>query len=959
MNMKSPLTEITRCFGFAQKLVGRSLTLTIVLATISWSVAWTQHSGPFHLKGTVVDSSDVPLISATVVLLNATDSVLVGFTTTDEHGAFELKRQPAGDFLLQLSYIGYATQYQKVKLGTSPVVDVGTIKLSEEQQLLKEVEVKADRIPLRIKKDTLEFDAGAFKTQPTDVVEDLLKKLPGVEVGRDGSIRAQGEQVQRVTVDGKEFFGNDPKIASKNLPADAVDKVQIYNKKSDQAEFSGIDDGQREKTINLELKEDKKKGYFGNTHLGGGTDGRYAGKASINRFSPKQQLSFIGMGNNTNEQGFSFNDYLNFMGGLQAMMGGGGGAVRLELNSEEMGLPINAFGGVDGFTTTWAGGLNFNNEFGKKTELNGSYFFNRMDNEIDRTLKRDNFLADKTFTTLQNSLQNSLNTNHRLNFTLDHQLDEKQSVKLRSNFTYNESDFESLSNVQNLTDTTLENTSNQLNNYGGNNLGVNSSLLYRRKFDKKGRTFSTSLNFSLRDDEKMGDLETSNDYYEKGGNLLRRDTILQDNQQENSQNSYGLRLSYTEPIGKKKYLEFNYLYQKNTDEVDREVYDRQGPSDADRIFNEDLSNRYNSGYTYNRGGLNFRWNQKKSNLTAGLGVQHSMLDGDLISSGLTIDKAFTNVLPSLRWNYEFSMSKRVSLDYDTDVGAPTITQLQPIVDNSNPFDLYVGNPDLRPEYNHNLRLSFMSFNQATLMNLFMNFNFRYTTDKISESQATDDQLVRTSQPVNVQDDLMLRGMLSFGTTLRFMQARMNLDINGLYNRGISLINTVENRTTRLVTGANLSLENRFKEKFDLIIGADLSYNQTKYSILDDFNQDFINQAYYIDLTLNLPQGFNVETSLDYTLYTGLADGFNEEVPIWKAGISKYVLKDNRGQIRLQAIDLLNRNTGVNRRAELNYVIDERIRSLGRYIMLSFHYSLKGFGGVGGQGGIQIETRGRR
>ena len=948
---------ITRCLFYLEK----NRLLLVVLGSLFFFCStglMAQDTGQFDLKGTVVDSTGNELVSATVVLMNASDSVLVGFTMTNNQGQFELKNQPGGDFLLQFSYLGYATKYQSVTLQDQATVDVGTIKMDEEQQLLEQVEVKAERIPLRIKKDTLEFDAGAFQVQPTDVVEDLLKKLPGVEVDRDGTIRAQGEAVEKVMVDGKEFFGDDPQIASKNLPADAVDKVQIYNKKSDQAEFSGIDDGQREKTINLELKEDKKKGYFGNTNLGGGTDGRYSGKASINRFSPKQQMSLIGMANNTNEQGFSINDYLNFMGGLQAMMGGGG-AIRLELDSDDMGLPMSAFGGNNGFTTTWAGGLNFNNQLGKKTELNGSYFFNRMDNDLDRTLKRENFLADQTFTTLQNSLQESLNNNHRFNFTLDHKLDDKQSLKLRSSFTYNDSNLESFSNMQNLSDGSLENTSEQFNASNGQNIGVNSNLLYRRKFNKKGRTFSTNFNFALRDDDREGNLETLNDFYEKSGNLLRRDTISQDNQQENSQNGYGVRLSYTEPLGKRKYLEANYLYQKNTDKVDRKVYDRLGPSDAEREFNETLSNRYNSGYTYNRGGLNFRWNTKKSNFTSGVSLQHSNLDGDLFSSGVDINKSFTNVLPSLRWSYEFSMSQRLSLDYDTEVGAPTITQLQPVVDNSNPFDLYVGNPDLRPAYNHNVMFRFMSFSQATLTNFFMNFNLRYTTDRISNAQETDEFLVRTTQPINVDDDLMIRSMVSFGTPLRFMKARVNLDVNTFYNRGINFINAVENQTKQLVTSGNLSLENRFKEKFDLIIGADLSYNQTKYSIMEDLNQDYINQTYYIDLTLNLPKGFNVETSLDYTIYSGLADGFNEEIPIWKAAVSKYVLKDKRGQIRLSAVDLLNQNTGINRRAELNYVIDERIRSLGRYVMLSFHYSLKGFGGVDGPGGIRVETRGRR
>ena len=643
-----------------------------------------------------------------------------------------------------------------------------------------------------------------------------------------------------------------------------MDKVQVYDKKSDMAEFSGIEDGRKEKTINLELKEDKKKGFFGNTELGGGTMGRYAGKTNINRFSPQQQLSFIGMANNTNQQGFSINDYINFMGGMQNMMSGG--QMRLELGGDNaQGMPLN-FGSDNGFTTTWAGGLNFNNELSKKTEVNGSYFFSHLNNDLDRTLYRENFFSDTTLITDETTTQESLNTNHRFNFTLDHKFDKKQSIKFKTNFGYNDSDFQSANNRRTRSDDQLKNEGEQFNIFKGENYSFRSDLLYRRKFNKKGRVISTNLNFGLNDDEQNGALDAMNRYFAGDGSLTQSDTLIQDNLQENNQVNFGARASYTEPIGKKKYLEFNYAYQKNANKVNREVYEMIGPNDANRVFNEALSNRYNSDYIYNQGGVNFKLNHKKHNLSTGLSVQHSQLNGDLLSSSTTLNKSFVNYLPNLRWNYEFSTGSSLDFFYTTSVREPSINQLQPIIDNRNPLDTYTGNPDLQPEYNHNINFRFMSFNQATLSNFFVNLTAQYTTDKIGESQTIDNLFVRNTKPINVKDNLMSRAMLAYGTPLSFMKARINIHVNGLYNRGLSLVNGVENQTERLSSSIDLRLENRFKEKIDASIGAVLSYNQTHYSLDKNLNQDYLNQSYYLDFIWKLPKGFTLETKFDYAIY---------------------------------------------------------------------------------------------
>lgn len=290
----------------------------------------------FIIKGTVTDSSRAAMPSATVMLMSAKDSSLVNFTVTDAQGGFELRNVSRGDYRVQITFVGFAPFSKSVLASdfVSPVVSVGELQLQPATKQLDEVLVMGEKAPVTVKRDTIEFNAGSFKTQANANVEDLLKKMPGIQVETDGSIRAQGEQVQRVMVDGREFFGRDPKLATRNLPADAVDKVQVFDKKSDQAVFTGIDDGQREKTINLELKEEKRNGAFGTLTAGGGTDSRWQGRASINKFGKGSQLSLLGMGNNVNEQGFSIDDYMNFSGGTRQVMGGGG-SVRVQLSGEQ------------------------------------------------------------------------------------------------------------------------------------------------------------------------------------------------------------------------------------------------------------------------------------------------------------------------------------------------------------------------------------------------------------------------------------------------------------------------------------------------------------------------------------------------------------------------------------------------------------------------------------------------
>ena len=748
-------------------------------------------------------------------------------------------------------------------------------------------------------------------------------------------------------VDGKEFFGSDPQIATQNLPADAVDKVQVFDKKSDMAEFSGIDDGNEQKTINLSLKEDKKNGYFGNAMGGYGTEDRFEAKANINRFGSKMQISGIGMANNTNQQGFSIEDYIQFMGGLGNLMRGGGG--RIELSFDDAGgLPLG-MNLQNGFVTTLAGGINLNAELGKKTELSSSYFYNYLNNQTERSLERENFLDSGSFFNTENSKQENRNNNHRLNLNLEHKIDTSMNLLLRGNIGFNDGKSSSIGINEAMTsEGILENRSET--DYLSEAMGLNwdANLTYRWRIRKPGRTLVANLSSGMNNIDRQGSIYSLNTF----PLLAVTDTLDQRQTELNQRVNFGGRVSYTEPIGKGKYLEWNYSRQNYNNDLQKDFYDRKGETE---IRNTDLSNHFLQDYIYDRTGINFRWNLKKLNLTTGISLQQSQLSGELLTQNEEVSTSFRNWLPSLRARYEMAATRSIRFDYTTRVREPSLEQLQPIVDNSDPLNIYIGNPNLRPAYSHSMDLEFMSFSQFSYTSVFAALNATYTRDRIVNARSVDELLRQTIQPVNVENDYQLGGFLSFGTPIRPIKTRININTDIQYNRGISWINEIENQTETWQNMAELSLENRKKEKLDWMIGGQVIYNTTSYSISAALDQSFLQQKYFADVTWDITEKWSVSTSLDYQIYSGAAFAENQEVPIWRASVSRYILKDNKGMIRLSAVDLLNRNLGVNRVAELNYVQEETIRSLGRYFMLSFTYSLSGFNGSQG-GGIHIRRR---
>lgn len=882
--------------------------------------------------GKVLDTLSAPLPSATVMLLAASDSSLVNFTVTNADGTFRLKNVNKGEYQLQITFVGFRSFRERFSAEDADV-NLGVLKMMPQTKELDEIVIEGQRPPVTVKRDTIEFNAGSFRTKANANVEDLLKKLPGLEVENDGTVKAQGENVQRVTVDGREFFGRDPKLATRNLPADAVDKVQVFDKKSDQTLFTGIDDGQREKTINLELKEDKKNGAFGSLMAGGGTTDRFETKASVNRFTKNRQLSFLGMGNNINDQGFSIGDYMNFSGGMQSMMSGGGGAMRIEISDNNMnGVPLN-MGTQDGITSNYAGGINFNKDFNPKTKAGGSYFGSHMDQNVSTITDRINYLPGGNYSFNQSSKQRNVSDNHRLNFTFDHQLDSANSIKLTGyvgrsestqntaseSFTYDETNF-------------LQNESNRTTTTKSNGMNVNADLLYRHKFPRKGRSFSSNFTLGANRTESDGDIGSVNQFY---AGLGETQNIAQNNVQNNDALNYAISSSYTEPLGGRKYLEANYNYRVNANDVNREVWD---VNSGTRLFDSLLSNKYTSEYIYNRPGLNLRLIRQKFNVMVGASWQSTRLTGNLIYQDVVIDKSFDNLLPVVRFNYDFSNFKHLRLDYETSMQEPTIQELQPVLNNNDPLNLSVGNPDLKPGYTHQARTSFTFFDPASFVSIFSFVSGNYTTDAISTSQSVDSKLVRTTRPVNVSENYSVDANIHLGFPIKKINSRFGIRTNALVGQQITILNNTENPIQQRTLGGRLSYTYTLKDFFMFVVSTSLEQRQSLYEF-NAADQLFLNKTHQAETNLTLVKKYQLNASFQYLDYSSQTTGFSQTVPLLDISFSRFLLKNNTGELKLGVNNLLDRNLSITQTANTNYLEQRTANNLGRYFMLSFTYAL--------------------
>lgn len=915
------------------------------------------------VKGIAFDSiSKQPVAGATVTVLEKSDSSLISFTMTGSDGHFELKGLSNGDYRLLITHVNYHNSNTFFTItDNNKIAERGNVVMNDKTKVLEEVVLANEAPPVTLINDTIQYNAGSFKVQPNASVEQLLKKLPGVKVDKDGTIKAQGEKVTKVLVDGKEFFGNDPKIATKNLPADAVDKVQVYDKQSDQAQLTGFEDGNYEKTINLKLKKDKKKGMFGKVNAGAGNKERYEGKFNINSFKGARQFSAIGMGNNTNAEGFSFMDILNFTGELARMQRGGGGNININMSGDEAAaMGINPGGRNSGINTAWGGGLNYNNIIGTKLDFQSNYFYNRFNPNSESHIQRQYFLPDSSYFYNQNSFTDNLSNSHRFNLNTLYQVDSMNSIRFTPSFSYqktnnrSQTDYQTLSEDRILTNEGFSNTTSASEGYNFRN-----DVIWRKKFARRGRTFSLSLQTSLNESEGNGSLSSINNFYTPNGTLIKKDTLNQQNNTISDLRGYTAKAVYTEPIWKKSLLEFSVSKSNTKSTSQKETFDfNKGNGKYDQL-NSRLTNDFQNTYGFTNAGIRMRTQKKKYSYAIGANWQQAELEGKIISGNKdsVIGKTFRNILPNARFQYNITRFKTFSLTYNTNTNQPNMTQLQPVPDNSNSLNIREGNPDLKQEFNHNLQANLNLISPYKNKNLFMFLTMQTTQNKIVNYDTINSLGVKRTKPVNVNGVYNINSNISYSIPVRFLKGSVEVSSNTGLFKTKQFINTVRNDIKTFSIGPDIRFDINPTDKLNIGIGAGLNYNKTKYSLQAALNTSYLSQEYTASLDWEMPKGFFFSSDFSYTINSQRASGFNLKVPLWNASISKQMLKFNRGELKFSARDLLNKNIGISRNTNNNYIEDSRVLTLRQFFLLSFTYSLSktGLNNAGG-GGMRMIMR---
>ena len=892
------------------------------------------------VTGIVFDTiSKKGLAYSTVSVVHEKDSTLVSFTRADSTGKFKLSGLPKGDYIINFSYVGYVPKWLPIKLTLAEQLDLGKVALND---LLNanNVTVTARRPPVTINNDTIDFNTENFKTQPNAVVEDLLKKLPGVTVDKDGTVKVNGQKVNRILVNGREIFTGDLKMVTKNLDADAVDKVQVFDKKSDRAEFTGMEDGQSEKTINLKLKKDRDNATFGRVSAGQGTNKRFDAQANLNNFKGDKQLTFIGMGNNTNKQGFSINDILNFTGDLARGMRNGGG-VNIKLGGDDNGgLPISGMGpNQQGVADTYAGGLNYNNIWKKKTDLNMNGMFSDVNLITDRDINRKNVLPGNNFDYVSKSSNAKHNQQQRVNAILDQKIDSFTSVRFTPQLTFQNNNNRTISDYVSINDKGFKiNEGTSKSSSISDAANFNSNLLFRHKFKKKGRTISSTTSLAYNSSKQDGTLKTTNRFYNAG--IPLPDSIVnQSNLRDATTRSIGTNLIYTEPIGLKSLLEVNGFYNTNNGESKRDTYDYNGSNGKFDIKNTALSNDFRSIYNYGGGGASVRANFKKLSLTAGTNLQFSELESINNTNGFIINQKFTDLLPLINIQYKRKNTSSIGFNYNTSTSQPSTFQLQPVADISDPLNTYIGNPNLKRSYSHNLSVNMSSIDMYTQNNLFAFISYNQVNDAIVTSDVIKQNGARVSTPINANGNFFLVGNLSAGFPVKKIKSNLDIGFSANISKNMSFINGDPNAIFNYSITPNFGYQFVLDTSFDISLSARINFNTAKYSLQPQLNNKFLQQVYGIDVNNYFLGGFALNNNLDININSGRSDGFNATVPLWNISLAKSFLKYKRGEFKISVFDLLNQNQGINRTANQNFIQDTRYNVLRRYFLLSFTYRL--------------------
>jgi hypothetical protein len=915
------------------------------------------------LKGTVLDSADkVPMTAATVVLMDPLDSTYKA-KASDQLGQFRITGIKDGRYEMKISFVGFL-DFKKTIVIDGASQDLGEILMRADVKQLEGVTI--DGLIERVTQngDTTIMNAEAYKVNPDANAQDLLEKMPGIVVV-NGQVQAQGEAVRRVLVDGREFFGNDPNAALQNLPAEIIAKIQVYDEASDQAQFTGFNDGETTKVLNIITKASMSNGEFGKVYAGAGTDDTYNIGGSINLFRPKSRTTILAQTNNINIQNFSTSDLLGVTsGGGRGGRGGGAAGGRGGAGGAGGGRGGAGGGGDSGdFLVGQQGGISKTTAFGinysfqpdnKKFEIQASYFFNESNNNSDQSIFRQFTLPQNEGQTYEeNNLVPSTNTNHRFSAKIDYKINDKNSLTMRPQLTLQQNSGASFLDGITMLGSDILNTTNTENSSILSAYTFSNNLLYRRSFEKRGRTLSFNLNTSLNGNDGESFLNSQNEYFTR--QRVESQIIEQKSQLDQAGVAIRANATFTEPLTDKSQLLFTYQYGYQFNDSNKETFDfNEGAGDYTDL-NVPLSNIFESDYITHQTAVGYNLRGEKANLTLRATYQWASLDNDqTFPTSDNVNRTFNNFLPNINYRYRISQTENFNITYRANTQAPSVSQLQNVIDNSNPLFITAGNPNLEQNYQHNATFRYTKTNTEKSTAFFALLNSTFSNNYIGNSTtiaSRDNSNVngvqlepgaQFSQPVNLDGYVSLRGFMSYGIPLGAVKSNLNLTMSANYNRTPEQINAILNYSSSPTFGLGAVFGSNISEKIDFTLSSNSSYSTVNNTVQTQNNTNFFTQSTRLRLNWIFGPSFVLRSEMNHTANPGLSEGFNNSFLVWNMEFGKKLMKE-KAELKLTVFDLLKENQSVSRSINGSYIQDTNTQILTQYFMLTFIYNIRNFG----------------
>lgn len=888
-------------------------------ATGTWGKQYT-------ISGILTDVEGHRLNAASVSLLHPEDSTFAAFSISNNAGKYSIINVNEGNYILQIALMGYFTYYQAITVNDQSVLDLGIHVLEATGVEVEGAIVIGERVPVRLKGDTLEYNAGSYRVSPDAVVEDLLRKMPGVEVDKDGNVHSMGKPVSKVLVDGKEFFGSDPKVALKNLPADAVDKIQSFGRRSEDNLFSGIDDGQREQALNILLKEGHKAGFFGEVKAGMGTDERFESGLKAFRFRKSSQFATLGMLNNVNKFGFTISDYLNFNGGLSGLMKSGGGALQLDEDA-----PIDIGKPVDGNVASGNLGINYMTELNARNRLTFTYMGTGVRKLLQENVTERNYIPGDNF--VRQSQSNSKANNYANAGTISwrNQVDSNYLFTISASGNIGNSVTNGNSTASNHRNNIRENYLDNIALTRGVKFGAGTDVNLVKRFKGNWKTFNMGLSVKYAQNERKKEWNNTT-WYDNIAQMVKDEQYLNNNV---SQSTNVFSASAVRYLGKNFYLEPTVKLHFDRNQFNRQ----QGLLAGNRDVIDTLSPVIYRDVRQATVGLVLKQTKLKQQMSLGLNAMYVNLGIHLNNMQLGNIRSYLYPLPYASYREEIGSGATFDFSYNTDVRMPDAYNLLPVNDVSNPLIITRGNSNLKPEYINDFRLSYLKFNQFEMSNFTVSLNGRYANNSIGSSSSIQNNLIQEITSVNTPFALNAMLNVSYSRPITKLGLRAQVGLAEQWNTAFSIINEVENQTRNMNHTVSLNLSNLKSDIWDLRLGGDLQLSDVRYSINKEMNDLYFNYSCKASIGYFLKNSWRFVLDADVRRYAARGFGNPTTIPLAGAEINRFFLKNQRGSITFRTFDLLNQNKSIYRYSQLNTLGESRTNTIGRYFMLTFAYKL--------------------